>query len=934
MLLKFSALMNSSSQTLRERLPAALIGKLEAFRREVRRIRLHERLLWSLLLVLGGFLGAFFMDRLIDVDQWARLGWAVLILSLVVWQFWQYLSRTILSTEEWTSLARMIEKRFPGPGDRLLGILEIGADDQEWTRSRTLSMAAISQVSAELRVTDLDQALPKPRFQLMGSGAFAAGFVILVLSFLIPQPVLNTAVRWSAPWLKTERYTFVQIEPISSIFHSARGEDYEIILATKPESPWKPQTARVHLDGRDTLTIPSDSEGQYRIAIDGHSDARKMSVRLGDRQLTLQIDPKVRSSITTAQLNVTLPDYLNYSKPLIKDARSGLISLLRQSVGRLEMHLDRPLRELSADPLDSEINGSHFSLLLGTVTNDLTTTISWKDEFGLAGVSPYKFQVQVEEDALPGLAVEGLARSKVLLENDAIAFNINVSDDYGILEVGMEWSGDGDPEQSSKPSKGEKIFASHAPETPNLQVIGTFSAQDLKIDPQPLRVRIFVRDFNPQSPRVYSPEYIIYLLNEDQHLQWMTRQLTRWQQDSLLVKNREEQLLRVNQELRDLPVEQLNSPETKKKIQLQASAEKSNGAQLNRLSRMGEELILEAARNSQFGPGTLENWAEILGILKDIGGNRMPSVEDLLGEASKQSQLAAGNGGDSDPSSQNKVQNSGDSTSTDSKESDNEQKKSASGPMIGQNRQNSSGSNSPSGESEDKDQPEKPPIPLLVDKESSLQAEDPNKEEEKNPDVAESSKGGSPRLSLPGTTLKDLAPKSTDESCPAGEKMAEAVQEQENLLAEFEKVSDELNRILADLEGSTFVKRLKAASRAQTQMAGTLANEIAEAFGIPSDQQSVSSETVLQELQAQDKVSLSKMDQIHQDMKAYYQRKQFTKFKNVLDEMEKLDPFTGLDIKSEVIPEEIGWSFTMSEFWADTFDRWAEDLVDPASGGT
>jgi hypothetical protein len=30
----------------------------------------------------------------------------------------------------------------------------------------------------------------------------------------------------------------------------------------------------------------------------------------------------------------------------------------------------------------------------------------------------------------------------------------------------------------------------------------------------------------------------------------------------------------------------------------------------------------------------------------------------------------------------------------------------------------------------------------------------------------------------------------------------------------------------------------------------------------------------------------------------------------------------------------MGLSIAQAEFWSDTLDRWAEDLVDPASGGT
>ena len=55
------------------------------------------------------------------------------------------------------------------------------------------------------------------------------------------------------------------------------------------------------------------------------------------------------------------------------------------------------------------------------------------------------------------------------------------------------------------------------------------------------------------------------------------------------------------------------------------------------------------------------------------------------------------------------------------------------------------------------------------------------------------------------------------ESCPTAQKVDEAVAKQQDLLAEFEKIADELNRVLANLEGSTLLKRLKAASRHAVQ---------------------------------------------------------------------------------------------------------------------
>ena len=53
------------------------------------------------------------------------------------------------------------------------------------------------------------------------------------------------------------------------------------------------------------------------------------------------------------------------------------------------------------------------------------------------------------------------------------------------------------------------------------------------------------------------------------------------------------------------------------------------------LTAAGEDLLRQAARNPQFDVGSLDRWAEMLQILKDIAANRMPSVADLLKQAAK-----------------------------------------------------------------------------------------------------------------------------------------------------------------------------------------------------------------------------------------------------------------------------------------------------------
>src|SRR6202042_1143487 len=80
---------------------------------------------------------------------------------------------------------------------------------------------------------------------------------------------------------------------------------------------------------------------------------------------------------------------------------------------------------------------------------------------------------------------------------------------------------------------------------------------------------------------------------------------------------------------------------------------------------------------------------------------------------------------------------------------------------------------------------------------------------------------------LPVTTLagkpSDKPHPDQPEQQPA---MEEAVARQQDLLAEFEKLADELNRVLANLEGSTLVKRLKAASRLQYKIGGRINDQL------------------------------------------------------------------------------------------------------------
>jgi hypothetical protein len=170
-------------------------------------------------------------------------------------------------------------------------------------------------------------------------------------------------------------------------------------------------------------------------------------------------------------------------------------------------------------------------------------------------------------------------------------------------------------------------------------------------------------------------------------------------------------------------------------------------------------------------------------------------------------------------------------------------------------------------------------------------------------------------------------------STPAGQKVDQAVTQQKDLLAEFEKIVDQLNTVLANLEGSTLVKRLKAASRKQYVVSGKISDQIDSAFGVAPARIKPPQKEAFDDLALQELKSSADVSYIMDDMQAYFERRHLAAFKTVLDDMRTQDVIGSLRKISDDVPKQHGMSIAQCEYWSDTLDRWAEDLVDAACKG-
>ena len=875
-------------------LPETLRAQLLEFRRRVWSRKTAQALFVAVFGIVVAYLAMFSLDRLWETPGGPRLAlfglgaFAVALIPVALY-------RWVWSNRRADQLARLLTRKHPHIGDQLLGIIELVGDDSEQARSRRLCEAAIEQVARDAQKRDFSDAVPSPRHRMWAGLAAVPAIAAVALMVTVPAAATNAWARLLAPWSNTPRYTFAALAPLPAKLVVPHGETFAVTAKLADGTAWSPKQAVVQLGSQRPIAAKL-VDGQYVFTLPPQTDAATLVMKVGDARRQLKVEPVHRPELTAVAADITLPDYLKRPAPVKKDVRGGTVTMVRGSRATFSATASRALAAAWVDGKPANVSGSTVTSPMALVSGPLAMEFRWKDELGLEGKEPFGLTITGREDEAPSLGVEDLPRQRVVLDTEQLNFKVRAQDDFGIKEVGIEWVGVDDPTVKS-PAKGERKLAAGGFDKESLDVVGTFTAKTLGIEPQPIHVRVYAQDYFPDRERTYSTTYTLFILNAEQHAIWLTEQLSKWHRQSLEVRDREMQLFETNKQLRALSPEELDQPDTRRKIENQAAAERANGRRLSNLVVGGEELVRQAMRNPEFGVGHLEKWGEMLQILKDIAGNRMPSVADLLKQGAQAPALAS------------------------------ESKTKGKTAMAGKVLASSKGGPV---EMDPKAKP-LPSAPTVADRES--QHSDPNKpgDQDQAPDKKKPSNG---TLRLPMTTLagkpKKEEPKPDD---PAAADVEEAVEQQQDLLAEFEKISEELNKVLANLEGSTLVKRLKAASRTQYKVAGRLGDHVNQTFGAAMVPAGGAPAKVLGEMAETEAKSTIDVSFIMDDMQSYFERRQYVAFKSVLDDMRKQDVIGGLRSLGDDLRKENGVSIAQAEYWSDNLDRWAEDLVDPAALG-
>lgn len=913
----------SDYSQIRRLLPESLERQLRQFRNYVWMTKLLQASSLALLTVLLAYVTVLVIDRLLDTSPAVR--GSLLLSTIAIWTVIPWtIYRWMWNYRSPEQVARLIRERDSALGSELLSAIELAASSEEQLRSPRLCQAAIGQAATRASQYDLRQLAPQNRLPILVSLLVLNLCIVCFSALWIPLAAGNAWRRLTKPWSAIGRYTFAAVQALPDRLVVAHGESTQWNVQLKPDTAWSPATAYANLGDSPARPVQRTQQ-HYPFQLPPLTNTTELLFKVGDFRHRLQVEPKLRPELATVTAEVQLPGYLQRNDSLEMDVRSGVLSVVEGSQVRLIASATRPLRHAAFDGILAQVDDSLISTQPWLIDgSEKLAALSWQDQDGLDGSSAFQLQIKPTVDEAPSVTAQDLPRQCVLLDSQQLNFRVLAADDFGIRRVGMRWQGvDENPLVGA--AQGESVLAAGGADQSSLQVTGAFCAANLGIAAQTIQLTIWVEDYLPDRQPVESLPYLLYVLSPDQHALWITAQMSKWQRAALDVRDAEMQLHQSNQALRQRADQELSSEHFRDELMRQAAAEQANSRKLTGLTQQGLELLRQAARNADVSASSLDGWAKMLEALDDISKNRMPDVSDLLRQAAKAidrdgSQQNMGEASDKDST----AASSGDTASATSQPAND----STAQQLSIRPSEESSGEDS---------QPSQ--VPSLTRLESSLQPSDKtvSPENTSGDETDQNDRSGSAadsgRLTMPQTALLGPASqasnsekKPTDQS-EVADKLDSALKKQQDLLEEFEKLSDQLNAVLSNLEGSTLVKRLKAASREQNMVAEKIATRIGNVFG-QGAQVTPEDRTFLHELSESERASGQSISYIMDDIQAFFQRRRTSEFKRVLDQMKSSDIVVALQTLAEELSVEHGLSIATAEYWADNLDRWAEDLVE------
>jgi len=870
-----------NSKDKRAPLPASLRRQLEAFRGRLWFIKVAEALLAGLFGLLFSYLVVFGLDRIWNTPPTVRLvillgGTSLFTLFAPYW-----IHRWVFRHRREAQLARLISRKFPRLGDRMLGVVEL--QDQRESKealSPELRAAAMKAVAKQAEGRNLKAALPAPRHIRWALMVLTAAAIIAAALWKVPKPSQNAFERWLRPFSDVQRYTFTKISDFKETIIVPMDEPFSVTVSLSELSDQRPASGVARFGIQEPVSAQlQDDKKSYTFDFPGQSEPGRVLISIGDARPVVEVIPQTRPAIKSVRATIVYPEYLQLqdkTKELRvgtltgdvvvgsqvsleattlegRELKTGLLTIKElpktterdlfdsdlktldasEEIGEAPDNSDSNA-PLAADPLlDVEeedqpapprilplrVAGSQmFSPRISLQSQPLELQMNWEDVNGLADAGGHRIRVEPLEDQKPVAYIQDIERQTVILEEETVSFEIIAEDDYGSKHIGYEWTGEFTKPTDETPSRGSHVLELGAPNQRRLSGVVHFAPKTRNIPAQKLQIRAFVEDYFPGRGRVYSEPITLHILTKDEQAQLLKDQFDRIIGELEDAARREQNNFDENRRIEQDGAEKLQEEANKERLEQQEMNEAENIETMSELSERMEELLGEALKNGEVEAETMQKMAETMQKMQELSKEDMPKVEQQLQEAQ-------------DPSS------------------------------------------------------------------------------------------------TPEQSEKDLQ---------------EAIEEQEKVLEKMRETIEGANEANQDFEASTFVNRLRRAASEEDGIANTLIASIDDKgnttiAGTPYDELDPVDQRVLGELSMQQRRTASDVHWIHEDLGHFYARTEKEEHKQIMIEMRESNIDSHLEaVREKIVANRTFMALSSAKKWAGQLKAWADILdppEDPSGGG-
>lgn len=620
-------------------LPDSLIRQLNEFKRRLRVIKIVEALCLAGIVLTLTFLILFTSDRLWDtphpfVSVLSILGICGLFIFLPWWGIqWVWRRRKA------TQLAKLIGDNDADLGDRLLGIIELNAEEtNNQFSSEALKQAAIKQIAEEVAKKDLNINIPKPKHLHLSWALGLLFFIIVIISCWSPDAADNTFHRFISPTNPPPRFTFTQLSSTPEEIIVPLGESSGYTLKLSEHTQTKPEQASYHLSN-EILYKATLFNNTYELHIPPLQLEDELTITAGDYIKTIRIVPKQRPTLRSVAARVHYPDYLGLTDESI-GMKAGIISAPNGATLHMTAEASQALASAKLIQGDAlSVDNEFVTLPPQKLTNQSQNLqLQWTDLDGLSSGSPIQIKVEAIEDQNPSVYIRAKNDELYILEESSIELEVEAADDYGLKNIGIEWVNEQSDKSDESSSGTEKLISQGNQTTKELSGKYVFQARALQIKPQSLLIRAYTQDYHPDHKRIYSEPLSITILSPSEHAQKIKSELERITGDLESIIRHMEAMSDEAKRLKDIPADQLKSEESRQRLQSLADEEEILRGNMQELMKESEELFKEASKNSQIDPKGMKEFMKGLGMMKPIAPGKMLQAQKKFQEAADNNQ--------------------------------------------------------------------------------------------------------------------------------------------------------------------------------------------------------------------------------------------------------------------------------------------------------